>query len=375
MPAARERVLVTGGAGFIGSHLTDRLLERGYEVRILDSLVPQVHERTPPYLNPLSELRQGDVRDPEVVRHALEGVDSVVHFAAAVGVGQSMYEVSEYCSANVMGTANLLEILVKDKRRPRRVLVASSMSIYGEGSYDCAQCGRQEPPPRPAQQLADRDWSMRCPRCRGEMAPAPTAEGKRLRPTSVYAINKRDQEEMVLAVCRGIGVPAVALRFFNVYGHRQSLSNPYTGVAAIFSSALLNGRAPLVFEDGHQLRDFIDVRDIVSACMLALETEGIVDEVFNVGTGVASSVLDLFEALRQELSSGSIRPEVMGTYREGDIRACYADITRARTRLGFTPQILMKDGLRDLARWVAAQTSVDSSREALAALKQHRLVR
>jgi dTDP-L-rhamnose 4-epimerase len=374
--AGRGRALVTGGAGFIGSHLIDLLLRQGYAVRILDALSPQVHPAgRPSYLDAEAELRVGDVRDPDAVRAALRDADVVVHFAAAVGVGQSMYEAVHYSSVNVVGTATLLEAIVKEKLRPRKVLVASSMSIYGEGLYSCPSCGPQSPRPRPSEQLARRDWAMRCSRCGAVMEPEATPEEKPCHPTSVYAVNKRDQEEMVLAVCRSIGVPAVAMRFFNAYGERQALSNPYTGVAAIFSSALLNRKRPLVFEDGAQRRDFIHVSDIVEGCALALQNDGVQDEVFNLGTGVGTTLLELLTLLSAQISAGGVEPQILGTFREGDIRACYADVRRARERLGFAPRVSLPQGVRELARWVESQSSVDLSASALDELRRHELAR
>lgn len=371
----KPRVLITGGAGFIGSHLADRLLAAGYEVRALDALLPQVHPHGPPaYLDRAVELQVGDVRDAAAVDRALDGADLLVHFAAAVGVGQSMYEVGHYCAVNVQGTATLLESLVKKGRPLRRMLVASSMSIYGEGLYTCPRCGPQAPPPRPAPQLAARDWAMRCPACRAAMDPLPTPETKPLLPTSIYAINKRDQEEMVLAMGRALGIPAVALRFFNVYGARQALSNPYTGVAAIFSSALLNGQAPLVFEDGRQLRDFVHVGDVARACHLALEADGVTDEVVNVGTGAPCDLLRLLSLLQGALGGAPRAPEIVGRFRAGDIRACTADVTRARERLGFVAEMALDDGIRELAAWVASQTSSSESARALRELDRLRLV-
>jgi dTDP-L-rhamnose 4-epimerase len=369
-------VLITGGAGFIGSHLVDELLDSGYRVRVLDALLPQVHPSgVPAYLAPNADLQHGDVRDPDTLRKALAGVDVVVHFAAAVGVGQSMYEITHYCSVNVMGTATLLEALVKEKRRPKRLLVASSMSIYGEGLYSCASCGPQSPGPRATAQLETHEWTMRCPRCSGAMEPRPTPETKPLIPTSVYAVNKRDQEEMVLTVGRSIGIPAIALRFFNVYGTRQSLSNPYTGVAAIFASALLNGRAPLVFEDGLQARDFVHVRDVARACRFAIE-EDVADLALNVGTGRPTSLIELLALLQREIPSGrDVVPQVVGRFREGDIRSCYADVTLAREMLGFTAQVALDEGIKDLASWVVGQSSVDRSAEALDELRSFRLIR
>lgn len=216
---------------------------------------------------------------------------------------------------------------------------------------------------------------MRCSRCGAVMEPEATPEEKPCHPTSVYAVNKRDQEEMVLAVCRSIGVPAVAMRFFNAYGERQALSNPYTGVAAIFSSALLNRKRPLVFEDGAQRRDFIHVSDIVEGCALALQNDGVQDEVFNLGTGVGTTLLELLTLLSAQISAGGVEPQILGTFREGDIRACYADVRRARERLGFAPRVSLPQGVRELARWVESQSSVDLSASALDELRRHELAR
>jgi dTDP-L-rhamnose 4-epimerase len=371
-----ERVLVTGGAGFIGSHLVDRLLSSGYAVRVLDALLPQVHPGGPPsYLSPEVELRVADVRDREAVASALQDIDVLVHLAAAVGVGQSMYELVHYTSVNALGTANLLEGMIRGPR-PRRVVVASSMSLYGEGLYACEACGPQAPPVRPADQLTRHEWDARCPACRRVMEPLPTPETKPIFPTSIYAIGKRDQEEMVLVTARTLGIPAVALRFFNVYGDRQALSNPYTGVAAIFSSALLNRRAPLIFEDGRQSRDFVHVSDIVEACRLAIEHEEVRDEIINVGTGVATDLLTLLELLKREIPGARhVEPQILGRFREGDIRSCYADISKARTRLGYEPRVRLEDGVQGLAAWVASQAAQSLSGEALRELQAHGLIR
>ncbi len=366
------RVLVTGGAGFIGSHLVDELLSHGYRVRVLDALLSQVHPGgKPEYLSREAELQVGDVRDEDDLRRALAGADVVVHFAAAVGVGQSMYEIKHYCSVNVQGTAALLEAITRGRERPTRMLVASSMSIYGEGLYVCAACGPRSPGLRPRAQLERHEWEVRCPDCSRPVAPAATPEDKQLFPMSVYAVNKRDQEEMVLAVGRSLRIPTLALRFFNVYGDRQALSNPYTGVAAIFSSCLLNGRRPPVFEDGGQARDFVHVSDVVRACRLAIESEAS-DEVLNVGTGQATSLLELLALLRREIRD--VEPEVLGRFREGDVRTCYAATSRIERVLGYRAKVELKDGVRALAAWVASQQSVDKSRQALDELQSHRLV-
>jgi dTDP-L-rhamnose 4-epimerase len=254
------RMLVTGGAGFIGSHLVDALVKSGKQVRILDSLEPQVHgpsRQAPPYLNPAAELVVGDVRDRGQLQAALEGVQVVFHLAAAVGVGQSMYEIERYVSANTLGTSVLLDILANRNPGVRKLVVASSMSLYGEGSYRCPHCGPMEPAQRTEEQMSRSQWEPHCPSCGTSLEAVPTPEGKPLQPTSIYAISKKDQEEMSLCVGRAYGIPVVALRFFNVYGPRQALSNPYTGAAAIFSSRAMNGNPPLVYEDGLQSRDFV----------------------------------------------------------------------------------------------------------------------
>jgi dTDP-L-rhamnose 4-epimerase len=371
------KVLITGGAGFIGSHLADRLLALGNDVRILDNLDPQVHPdgTRPEYLAEDAELRVGDVREHAAVSHALEGVDAVVHFAAAVGVGQSMYEVERYTSINALGCAVLLEEVIERRDEIQRVLVASSMSIYGEGQHSHPGTGEHGLAPglRPKAQLAQRDWEVRSSDG-SALTPEPTAETKMLRPTSIYAVNKRDHEEMVLAVGAAYGIPAVALRFFNVYGERQALSNPYTGVAAIFASRLLNRRPPLVFEDGGQTRDFIEVRDVARACGLALESPAATGEAINIGTGKPTSVLEVAETLARGLEL-QIEPEVVGEYRAGDIRHCYADARKAQELLAFSAEIGFEEGTRDLLRWLEGQEATDLVDDAHAALTARGLAR
>ena len=352
-----ERVLITGGAGFIGSHLADELLRAGYRVRALDDLSPQVHEGggRPDYLDPEVELVHGDVRDPDAVARALADVDSVVHFAARVGVGQSMYELAEYTSVNSAGTAVLLEALLD--RPVRRLLVASSMSIYGEGLYRDPDGRLHAHAERTREQLERGEWDPVGPG--GEaLEPLPTPETKPPALSSVYALNKYDQERLCLIFGRAYDVPTVALRFFNVYGTRQALSNPYTGVLAIFASRLLNGRPPLVFEDGRQRRDFVSVADVGRACRLALETDGVAGRTVNVGSGESVSVAEIGERLARVLGV-EIEPEVTGKMRAGDIRHCFADISLARELLGFEPAVALDDGLQELAGWLEGQTAVD----------------
>lgn len=360
-----SRILVTGGAGFIGSHLVDALVGRGDDVRVLDVLDPQVHGEgaTEPLLildhvaAGRVEFIHGDVADPAAVDVALEDVDVVFHHAAAVGVGQSMYRVADYVRTNSLGTAVLLEAMAKHRDRLQRAVVASSMSIYGEGRYRCGEHGDVAPPLRGPEQLEGHDYEMHCPMCGSVVEALPTPESKPLGPTSVYAVTKRDQEELFLSVGAAYGIPTVALRYFNVYGPRQSLGNPYTGVAAIFASRLLNDRPPLVFEDGLQSRDFIHVSDIVRADLLALDNDDAVGFAHNVGTGRSLSLLDMVAALRERL--GGPEPELVGRFRQGDIRHCYADTTRARDRLGFEARVRFEDGIQDLAEWARDQEPED----------------
>jgi dTDP-L-rhamnose 4-epimerase len=362
------RVLITGGAGFIGSHLADDLLARGHHVRVLDNLSSQVHgstDRPPAYLNPAVEFRAGDVRDPVATVAAVDGIDAVFHLAAVVGVGQSMYEVRAYTEVNTVGTAVLLEALIAHP--VRRLIVASSMSLYGEGLYRAAD-GRMAPgAERRLAQLRAGDWEVRS--AAGEpLEPLPTPESKTPSLASVYALSKFDQERMCLMIGRAYGIPTVALRLFNVFGTRQSLSNPYTGVLAIFASRLLNGNRPLIFEDGRQRRDFVSVHDVVQACRLALEVpaEG---GAFNVGSGRSFTVLEVAHLLSGILGASEIDPDISGKYRAGDVRHCFADISLARARLGFEPRVTLEDGLVELADWLSGQVAHDRVAEASAELE------
>ena len=355
------RVLVTGGAGFIGSHLVDALLLRGHAVRVYDVLDRQVHPggRLPDYVDDRAEFVHGDVRDRARLEQALSGVDAVYHLAALVGVGQSMYDIRRYVEGNSVGAATLLDILANQRHCVRRLIVASSMSIYGEGAYRCAEHGMQSPGLREKRQLEAHEWELKCPACGRAMEPVPTPEDKPLEPTSVYAVTKRDHEELFLAVGRSYGIPTVALRFFNVYGSRQALSNPYTGVLAIFGSRLLAGHCPVIYEDGAQSRDFVHVKDIVAANLLALENDAAAFGVFNVGTGRRTSIAEV-SRLYQERLGIQAAEDVRRQFREGDIRHCYADLTRAREILGYQPEVKLERGMDELVEWVAAQTAVDS---------------
>lgn len=369
-------ILVTGGAGFIGSHLVDALIERGHSVRILDSLVEQVHgPEAPSHLNKEAEFIEADVNDAEAVAKALDGVDVVYHQAAEVGVGQSMYEIVRYVKANDLGTAVLLEEMIKRPRQFKKLVVASSMSIYGEGAYRCNACGITVFPfLRPNEQLAAHEWEFKCETCDGFLETIGTPELKPLFPTSVYAVSKQDQEQYCLAVGRAYKIPTVAFRYFNVYGTRQALSNPYTGVCAIFSARLLNDQAPTIFEDGEQSRDFVHVSDIVRANLLAIETDGGDYQAMNIGTGRATSIKQIAELLATGLGK-DIKPVLAQKYREGDIRHCVADISKARELLGYEPKVTLEDGLAKLLNWLAKQEAEDRVEGATAELESRALVK
>lgn len=376
------RILVTGGAGFVGSHLVDALIARGHTVRVLDNLEPQVHggnQSVPAYVHPEADLRWGDMRDAAAVEEALEDVDAVFHQASAVGVGQSMYRVRHYMEANVVGTAVLLEAVSRRRGQLSKLVVASSMSIYGEGRYQTPSGQRVAPGLRPASQFREGLWELRSPQGDGILVPFPTDEGKPLSPTSPYAISKRDQEELCLTLGRAYGIPTVALRYFNVYGERQSLSNPYTGIAAIFASRVLNGNPPLVFEDGLQTRDFVHVSDIVQANLLALSCDDMDNDSFNVGTGRRLTVLEIATEVVRNLADGSmaeeLEPVLVGKYREGDVRHCYADITKIQRVAGYSPTVRFEDGIGGFLAWCRTQQAEDRVEQATQELEAQGLTK
>jgi dTDP-L-rhamnose 4-epimerase len=368
----KQRILITGGAGFIGSHVADELLAAGYAVRVLDSLAPQVHgreRRRPDYLDREVEVVIGEVEDRDAVRRSLKGVTAVFHFAAKVGVGQSMYQVADYTAVNNLGTATLMEELVE--RRVEKLVVASSMSIYGEGYYADQDGNLVSGSERTLEQLKGHHWEPRDSLGR-ELQPIPTPESKDPSLASIYALSKFDQERMCLMLGRAYGISTVALRFFNVYGTRQALSNPYTGVLAIFAAELLQGRAPQIFEDGNQKRDFVNVHDIARACRLALETD-VSDEIFNIGSGEAITIREVAARLAQVLGKGETEAQITQRYRVGDIRHCFADIGKARRILGYQPQVGFEEGLRELAGWLEKQIVVDHGIQAARELEERGL--
>ena len=377
------RVLITGGAGFIGSHCVERFVAEGAEVTVLDNLDPQVHRgdaaecpRNILHHVTAGKVRflRGDVRNRADVRAALEEMEMVIHLAAAVGVGQSMYTPHYYMDVNAAGQAMLLEEMVAKPRPWRRLIVASSMSIYGEGQYRCSKDGLIEVGERHDEQLEAGQFEQYCPKCGGKLQSAPTPETKGMASTSVYAISKKVQEESALCIGRAYRIPTTAFRFFNVYGPRQSLSNPYTGVLAIFASRMINGKPPLIFEDGGQTRDFIHVEDVTEAVWRSCAGETSPSGVYNICTGEATSVLDAAKLLAEELGVQT-EAEIVGKFRSGDIRHCIGDPSNAAQALGFRARYSFRDGIKQLVRWAAAQKSEDSVDASLAELTQRGLVR
>ncbi len=369
-----KRVLITGGAGFVGSHTADAVLEAGHEVRIFDSLTSQVHEAGLfSYVPKGAEFVLGDVRNRDQLRKVVRDAEVIFHFAASVGVGQSMYQIADYTAVNNLGTANLLQAIVDTRSVPERIVVASSMSIYGEGKYLCPDCGEVAPPPRPLDQLKRKQWETQCPNCREPLVPVPTREDKPLQCSSIYALSKRDQEEMTLLFGRTYQIPVVALRYFNIYGTRQSLSNPYTGVAAIFASRLMNRKAPLIFEDGQQMRDFVSVHDVARANVLALEKSGADGRAVNVGSGEPVAIREIAVELAGALGV-RVPSEITGKYRAGDVRHCFADISAAAHLLGYQPRVRLKQGIEELVAWLETQWAEDRVDEAMDRLSLHGLV-
>jgi dTDP-L-rhamnose 4-epimerase len=372
LPAGTQ-VLITGGAGFIGSHLANLLVAGGCKVRVIDSLSEQVHGAEPGFplhLLPDVERVEGDIRDRDALRAALVDVTHVCHLAAAVGVGQSMYEIDHYVDVNNRGTAVLLELLLEHPLQ--RLVVASSMSVYGEGLYREGRGHEQrfvEPMLRSRDQLSRGTWDIATSAT--VLEPVPTPETKHAAPASIYALTKYDQEQLCLLFGAAYNIPTVALRFFNAYGPHQALSNPYTGVLAIFAARCLNGNSPLIFEDGMQRRDFVSVRDVARACSLALTTPN-VGEVFNVGSGEPRSILEVANSVIDAIGA-RVEPMVTGKYRTGDIRHCFADIGKARELLGYAPQVRFEDGLRELAEWLASTSASDNFMRASAELERRGL--
>lgn len=372
-----KNILVTGGSGFIGSHLVNHLLEKNNNVTVIDNFDPQVHglaqNETYEQENKNLHIIKGDIRDKPLLITLIQESDTIIHLAAKVGVGQSMYEIENYVDNNTRGTASLLDILVNREHNIKKLIVASSMSVYGEGSYQCPNCGNVNTDVRSEEELKKGIWDFKCKICNSTLKHKPTDETKELKPTSIYGMTKRHQEEMTLLTGKTYGIPTTAFRFFNVYGPGQALSNPYTGCIAIFSSRVLNGNSPLVFEDGHQLRDFIFVKDLVNAITLPLETSACDYKPVNVGSGSPIEILEIAQLICTMLKT-KIKPAVTGQYRVGDIRHCYADITVIRNA-GFKTSYALKAGLQETIDWASKQESSDLTSQASGQLKQFNLIR
>ncbi|MCG3196270.1 MAG: dTDP-L-rhamnose 4-epimerase [bacterium] len=370
-----ERILVTGGAGFIGSFLVDLLVKRGERVVILDCLDPQVHPNgAPDYLNGEAEFIEGNVLDREILAPLLKRVDVLYHLASAVGVGQSQYQIDHYTSANTQATARLLDILVNEKHAVRKVIVAASMSSYGEGLYEAPSTGeRLRPGLRPESQMEQREWEPLHPRTGESLRPVPTPETEPFQCNSIYAMTKAHQEEMTLMIGRTYGIPAVATRFFNVYGPRQSLSNPYTGVAAIFMSRIKNDQRPVVYEDGKQTRDFISVHDIVEALARIKDTPAADHQSLNLGTGIPLPIAEVARTIAR-VCGKDIEPDIQNKFRKGDVRHCYADNSKARALLGWEPKVAYENGIRELVEWSEKVEAEDRFEQAAAELRAKGLV-
>jgi dTDP-L-rhamnose 4-epimerase len=368
-----KKILVTGGAGFIGSFLTDELVRRGHDVTVFDNFEPQVHGRKKPdYLNKEARYVKGDVTDVAAFKKVALRAEVIFHEAAMVGVGQSQYQIRRYTEVNVLGTANLLDILANNRHRCEKLVVAASMSSYGEGLYHCGGHGFVRPLLRSEADVASGQWEPRCPVCNQPAKPVGTPETAALNCASIYAQNKKDQEEMVLMFGRTYGLPAVALRYFNVYGPRQSLSNPYTGVCAIFMSRIKNGNRPVIYEDGGQTRDFVSVHDIVQANLLAMERPEANGEVFNIGAGKPLAVKEVARVLAG-LYGVDIEADIVGKFRKGDVRHCFPDISKARKLLRYEPAVGFDEGMRELIEWSRQAEARDKFEQAARELKKRGL--
>jgi dTDP-L-rhamnose 4-epimerase len=372
-----KKILITGGAGFIGSHLVDNLLSAGHDITVLDDLEPQVHGNSgqiPEYLAKNIHFIKGDIRNKQLVKETLKDIEVIYHLAAMVGIGQSMYQVDKYTDINMTGTARLLDILVNEPNSVKKLVVASSNTVYGEGSYKCEHCGTVNPLLRTKSQLDNEDWELHCPICKKVVVPIPTTEEKPFYSTSIYALGKEVEEKQCLMIGKTYGIDTTALRFFLVYGSRQALSNPYTGVCAIFSNSLLNGNPPIIYEDGNQSRDFVHVKDICQALILSMEKKAAAYETFNVGTGQQITISQVAETLANHINP-NIKPVVTNKYRPGDIRHCFPDISKIQKKLGFKPQIMFKEGIKEVIEWVKVQKSVeDKSKQANEELKKKGLL-
>lgn len=364
------KVLITGGAGFIGSNIALKLIKKGYDVVVLDSLSKQIHGSNPEKTSPLYRSIKGKmefIRGSVTIRsdweRALKDVDYVIHLAAETGTGQSMYEIEKYVGSNIGGTALLLDILANQPHHVKRVIVAESRAIYGEGKYICPKCGDVYPLGRKDEDMAKGDYECKCPKCGSNVELVATTEDSMIHPTSVYGITKQVQGQLVHLVCQSIGVQYVSFRYQNVYGPGQSLSNPYTGILSIFSTRIKNGNGINIFEDGKETRDFVYIDDVADATILGMEVPEANGHVFNIGTGVATNVLTVAKTLCDKYGV-QVSINILGNYRSGDIRHNYADISLARKILGFEPKWTFEKGIEQFTKWVNEQDVQNDDYEA-----------
>lgn len=354
-----KSMLITGGAGFIGTHLVERALMAGYAVRILDNLSPQIHGPEASYAPREGvDFRRGDVTRRADLEDALDGIDTIVHLAAETGTGQSMYEIARYYDVNVQGTALILDILANRANTVRKIVLASSRSVYGEGAYLCFSCApegaRRFPASRSAQALAAHQWEPNCPVCGGDLTLTATREDDALAPASIYAATKLAQEEMIRVACGAAGIAYAILRFQNVFGEGQSLSNPYTGILSILSTRIRLGLPLPIFEDGNETRDFVHVGDVAAAILASVESDRVAGAVINVGMGRASSIMEVAQLLCTLMQS-SVQPHITAQYRIGDIRHNFADITKLHEITGYCPAISLDEGMQRFCDWVKTQ--------------------
>ena len=371
------RVLITGGAGFIGSHIALQLIKKGYDVTVLDNLLAQIHGDNPVKTSPLycsvkdkTRFIKADVCDKALLEQALEDTDYVVHLAAETGTGQSMYEIKRYIDVNIGGTALMLDILTNTKHHVKRVVVAESRAIYGEGKYQCEKCGDVYPTERKDEDMAKGDFECHCPKCGGPVKLVATTEDSAIHPSSVYGVGKQVQGQLVHMICKSIGIESVSFRYQNVYGPGQSLTNPYTGILSIFSTRIKNHKEINIFEDGKESRDFVYIDDVVDATIAGMEVPEANGHVFNIGTGVSTDVLTVAQTLSKHYGI-EVPLKVTGNYRLGDIRHNYADISLAKQILGFQPKWSFDQGIKQFAEWVNRQElQTDNYEASLEEMKQ-----
>ncbi|MBP6712864.1 MAG: SDR family NAD(P)-dependent oxidoreductase [Aliarcobacter sp.] len=360
-----KNILITGGAGFIGSNLALKLIEKGYKVTVLDNLSPQIHTSNSPLYDSIKDkvrFIKGTVLSYDDWKNALEEIDVVVHLAAETGTGQSMYEIEKYTDVNIKGTSIFLDILANEKHSVKKMIVASSRAIYGEGKYECSSCGIVYPNERKDEDMSKGDFTIKCPTCNANAKLLATDENSKIHPSSIYGITKQVQEQMFMVMGKTLNIPALAFRYQNVYGAGQSLSNPYTGILSIFSTRIKNGNDINIFEDGKESRDFVYIDDVVDATILGIEKDEANYEVFNVGLGLAIDVNKVASTLVKEYKSNS-KISISGNYRLGDIKDNYADLTKIQTKLGFEPKVSFEDGIKRFTKWVNAQEVVEDQYE------------